>query len=299
MRPRAMRDPLVFSTDGAWRVRSRTVTIDRPIIVGILNVTPDSFSDGGRFDSLDRALAHADAMLAEGADAIDIGGESTRPQGAVAVNDEEERRRVVPVVREIRRRHADAILSVDTNKSVVAQAVLDEGADAINDVSALRLDRRIADVVAAERAGLVLMHSRGAVGEMATYAMATYDDDVVGDVVGELRVAVRQALDAGVERRAIVLDPGLGFSKRTEHSIALLRDLPRVLELGFDVMVGASRKRFVGDLSGEARPENRLAGTIGAHVAALARGARLFRVHDVRAHRQSLDVAWHALGLDR
>jgi dihydropteroate synthase len=299
MRQRAMRDPLVFSTEGAWRVRSRVLAIDHPIVVGILNVTPDSFSDGGRYDTLDTAIARAEAMFAEGADAIDIGGESTRPQGAVAVGDEEERRRVVPVVRELRRRQASAILSVDTNKSAVAQAALDEGADVINDVSGLRLDRRVADVVAAERAGLVLMHSRGSVREMASYAMATYGEDVVGEVVNELGAAVRVALDAGVERRAIVLDPGVGFAKRTDHSLAVLSELPRLLDLGFDVMVGASRKRFVGDIAGEPRPDDRLAGSIGAHVAALARGARIFRVHDVKPHRQALDVAWQALGLGK
>jgi dihydropteroate synthase len=299
MRPRAMRDPLVFSTEGAWRVRSRVLAIDHPIVVGILNVTPDSFSDGGRFETVDTAVAHAERLLDEGADVIDIGGESTRPRGAQVVDASEETRRVIPVVREVRRRRPDAVLSIDTNKSTVARAALEEGANVINDVSALRLDRRVADVVASSGAGLVLMHSRGSVREMASYTMANYGDDVVGEVVSELAAAVRVALDAGVERRAIVLDPGVGFSKRTEHSLAVLADLPRLLDLGFDIMVGASRKRFVGDISGGARPDDRLAGTIGAHVAALARGARIFRVHDVKPHRQALDVAWQALGFGK
>jgi dihydropteroate synthase len=165
----------------------------------------------------------------------------------------------------------------------------------VNDVSALRLDAAMGATCAAAGAGVILMHSRGSVADMATYAHAAYRDDVVGEVVGELARARDAALAAGIARDGIVLDPGVGFAKRSEHSLALLGALDRLVALGHPVLVGASRKRFVGELSGRAEPAERVHGTLGAHVAALARGARLFRVHDVRPHREALDVAWAAL----
>ncbi len=269
--------------------------LDHAIVFGIVNVTPDSFSDGGRYLSLDAALEQGARLLGEGADALDIGGESTRPQGATPVSVQQETERVLPVVTGLRSRFPSAILSVDTVKSEVAAAVLDAGADIINDVSGFRLDARMPDVCAAARAGIVLMHSRGGVSDMGTYAFAQYGKDVVGEVIEELRGAVRRATDGGVARGAIALDPGLGFAKRSEHSIAVLRELHRVVALGFPVMVGASRKRFIGELSGVATPSDRIEGTIAANVMALAAGARIFRVHDVRPNRRALDVAW-ALG---
>jgi len=275
-----------------WRVRDRVVPLDRPVVFGILNATPDSFSDGGRFATVDAAVAHAERMLEEGADAIDVGGESTRPQGAVPVDAAEEERRVVPVVRELSRRFPQAILSVDTVKSSVAAAALDAGAHAINDVAGLRLDPRIAHVVAATGAGLVVMHSRGTVSEMATFRHAEYGEDVMDAVLAELRTSVALAEAAGVPERALAVDPGIGFAKRSEHSLAVLAELPRLLALDLPVMVGASRKRFIGEITGVAAAADRVHGTVGANVAALLAGARFFRVHDVRANRQALDVAW-------
>jgi dihydropteroate synthase len=184
---------------------------------------------------------------------------------------------------------------VDTVKGGVARAALDEGADAINDVSGLRLDPAVGAACAAAGAGLVLMHSRGAVSDMATFTHAEYGDDVVGEVVEELEGALARAADVGVPAECIVLDPGVGFAKRSEHSLAVLRELPRLAALGRPLLVGASRKRFVGELSDVADPAARVHGSVGAHVAALAGGARLFRVHDVRAHREALDVAWAVL----
>jgi dihydropteroate synthase len=177
----------------------------------------------------------------------------------------------------------------------VVAAALDAGADAINDVSALRLDAGMAALVAERGAGAILMHSRGGVSDMATFAHAEYGGDPPGEVVTELEEAVERARAAGVPDAAIVLDPGIGFSKRSDHSLALLAALPRVVALGFPVLVGVSRKRFVGELSGVREAADRLHGTVGANVAALARGARLFRVHDARAHREALDVAWAVL----
>ena len=274
-----------------WQLSNRVVLIDRPFVVGILNTTPDSFSDGAQFESAERALDQARRMRDEGADVIDVGGESTRPQGAAIVSAEEERRRVLPVVRAIRDQMPDMLISVDTTKSDVAEAAIDSGADIINDVSGFRLDPRMGEIAARMRAGVVLMHSRGGVMEMATYQHAEYSD-VVHDVVEELRGSLSRAQSAGVREDAIVLDPGIGFAKRTEHSLRVLSELTDVVALGRPVLVGVSRKRFVGELSRVELARDRIAGTVGANVAALMRGARLFRVHDVAPNRQALDVAW-------
>jgi dihydropteroate synthase len=275
-----------------WRVRDRTIPIAKPLVFGILNVTPDSFSDGGRFDALETATDHARRMIEDGADGIDIGGESTRPQGAEPVSATEELRRVRPVLSAVRREFPDTLVSIDTTKREVARAALAEGADIINDVSGFRIDPGVGEIAAAERAGVVLMHSRGGVAEMGTYRYADYGDDVVGEVVDELRTTTERAMAAGIARESIVVDPGIGFAKRSEHSLRVLAELHRVASLGFPVMVGVSRKRFIGELSGVDRAADRTAGTVGANVAALMRGARLFRVHDVAPSRQALDVAW-------
>jgi dihydropteroate synthase len=282
-----------------WRLRGSSLACDRPLLLGVLNVTPDSFSDGGQYGSVDRAIARAGEMLAEGVDVIDVGGESTRPQSATPVSADEERARVVPVIRAILAEHPAALISVDTVKANVAAAALDAGAHAINDVSGFRLDDAMANVCATTGAGVVLMHSRGSVSTMGTYERATYGADPVGEMVAELALSQRRALDGGVRPDALVLDPGLGFAKRSEHSLAALAALERFVALGAPVLVGASRKRFIGEITGVAEPAARISGTVGAHVAALSRGARLFRVHDVRAHREALDVAWRALALDR
>ena len=263
--------------------------------MGILNVTPDSFSDGGRFFSVDDAVARGDTLRAEGADVIDVGGESTRPQGATPVDAAEECRRVLPVIAEIRRRFPDAVISVDTVKAEVAEAALAAGAAIVNDVSAFRLDERMADVCARASAGVVLMHSRGGVSDMATFAHAEYGADVAGEVLAELVPRAGAAELAGVRHDAIALDPGIGFSKRSEHSLAVLADLPRLVDAGYPVMVGVSRKRFVGEITGVGTAAERVHGTTGANVMALALGARIFRVHDVAAARHALDVGWAIL----
>ncbi len=230
-------------------------------------------------------------MLAEGADVIEVGGESTRP-GAAAVPANTEIARVIPVVAEIAKRLPSARIAIDTVKSEVARAAIAAGATIVNDVSALRLDRAIAEVCAAAHCTLVLMHSRGGVADMAAYANADYPDgDVMDTVIDELRPALDLALATGIESHRIILDPGLGFSKRPVQSVQALAHLPRLVELGFDVMVGASRKRFIGELTGVKKPLERGSGTIGANVVALSLGATWFRVHDVRENRQALDTA--------
>jgi dihydropteroate synthase len=282
-----------------WRTKSGYLSLDRPRVFGILNVTPDSFSDGGQFQTPAAALAQAERMVAEGADGVDVGGESTRPQNARAVSASEEIARVVPVVRAVRERFERLPISVDTTKSEVLRAAIAEGADIVNDVSGFRIDPRMGEIAAAERVGVVLMHSRGSVEEMGTYVHAEYGPDVVDEVLGELGDALRRADAAGVAREAVVLDPGIGFAKRSEHSLRVLAELERLLSLGCPIMVGVSRKRFIGELSGVKEAQHRVAGTVGANVVALVRGARLFRVHDVAPNRQALDVAWGVVRMGR
>ena len=280
-----------------WRVRGRDLALDHPIVVGILNVTPDSFSDGGQFASTDAAVEQAMRMAADGADVIDVGGESTRPQNARPVSAADECARVIPVIREIARRLPESVISVDTVKSDVAEAALDAGAHVVNDVSGFRLDRRMAQICASAKCGVVLMHSRGGVSEMGTYEFAVYDRDVVAVIRGELESSLLVAREAGIEAQSIVIDPGIGFAKHSEQSLAALAGLPSLTAIGYPVLVGVSRKRFIGELTGEETPAERVFGTTGANVAALMLGAQLFRVHDVRAARQSLDVAAAVLAL--
>jgi dihydropteroate synthase len=275
-----------------WRVRGGRIALDRPIVAGILNITPDSFSDGGQFTSVQTAIEHAGRMIRDGADIIDVGGESTRPQGAVPVTADEEMKRVLPVIQELHRLHPDTVLSIDTVKSEVAEAALDAGVSVVNDVSGFRLDPRMAKCCATYAAGVVLMHSRGTVSEMGTYAWADYGSDAITEILAELDECVRVAEAAGVERSAIAVDPGIGFAKRPEHSIAMLAALPRLAEWGLPIFVGVSRKRFVGEITGVMNPAERVHGSVGAAVAALTRGARIFRVHDVKETRHALDVAW-------
>lgn len=287
-------------SDGAriWRAGDKSIVLDRPVVIGILNVTPDSFSDGGLSFSPDAAAARAAQLLADGADVLDIGGESTRP-GAQPVAAAEELRRVIPVIEAVRHAAPGAVISVDTVKAAIAEAALVAGADIVNDVSAHRLDSRMSEVCASAGCGVVLMHSRGSVAEMASYESATYGSDVAGEVAAELRVSADEARRAGIAAESIVLDPGIGFSKRSVHSVAVLRELPRIVDLGYPVLVGVSRKRVIGELSGVAVASERDAATTGANVYALTRGAMLFRVHDVRSARHALDAAWALLRSDR
>lgn len=282
-----------------WKVRGTELSLERPLIMGILNMTPDSFSDGGRFFSSDAdVFDHVVGMIDSGADIIDIGGESTRP-GASPVGEEDELRRVIPIIERLARERPRAILSVDTVKSQVARAALDAGAHLVNDVSGLRLDPGIASVCAKAQAGLIVMHSRGGnVTELGTYAHASYGD-VVPEVLSELRRRVDSARHGGVPEECIAVDPGIGFAKQTEHSLAVLGALSELADWGFPIVAAVSRKRFIGEVTGVKEPSARLAGTLGANVAALALGARIFRVHDIRPAREALDMAWAILSRRR
>ncbi len=277
-----------------WQTARGSVFLDRPVLVGILNVTPDSFSDGGRFAGIEAALAHAEQLVAAGATILDVGGESTRPGRTEDVPVEEELHRVVPVVEELARRYPDLVVSIDTVKARVARAALDAGAAAVNDVSALRLDPDMGATVAAAKAGVILMHSRGSILEVSSYRHADYGGDVVGGVLAELRRSLELAVEAGIGPDSTVIDPGFGFSKTAEQNLLLFDQLPALQALGRPVLVGPSRKRFLGTVTG-APVEERDRATATACALAYERGARLFRVHDVVGAREALALA-HAIG---
>jgi dihydropteroate synthase len=258
--------------------------------MGILNVTPDSFSDGGRFAACDAAVARGLALFEAGADVVDVGGESTRP-GAAPVAADEERQRVVPVIEELRRRGA-GLLSVDTSKAAVAQAALDAGADIVNDVSGLRFDRAMGPLLARSGAPAVLMHLRG---DFAGMHETPRYDDVMGEIAAELRERVAAASAAGMREHQLLLDPGLGFSKGAGHSLEALRRLPELAALGRPLVVGPSRKSFIGKLL-DAAPGERLLGTAAASAAAVLGGAHVLRVHDVREMAEVARVCDAILG---
>ncbi len=253
--------------------------------MGIVNCTPDSFADQGRRLGGDAAVAHADRLVREGASLIDVGGESTRP-GAEPVSAADEAARVIPVVREIRRRHPSLAISVDTSKAPVAAAALEAGADAVNDVTAGR-DPEMLTAVAAGRAGIVLMHMRG---EPRTMQHDTAYTDVVAEVHGELRDRAAAALEAGIPVDLVWLDPGLGFGKDDAGNLALLAALPELATLGHPVVIGPSRKSFIGRLTGAA-VEDRLPGSLAALQPAIGVTRAVVRVHDVAAAVQYLEVA--------
>lgn len=280
---------LPMDLPGVWITARGPIQVDRPVIFGILNVTPDSFSDGGRFLSPDAALTQADQLLTDGAQVLDVGGESTRP-GNEPVPAEVELGRVLPVVEALVRCHPTVPVSVDTVKSEVAQAVLEAGAAIINDVSAFRLDAAMATVAARTGAGVVLMHSRGSVATMARLDHAEYAPDVVSAVALELGAAADGALKAGVGADHLVLDPGFGFAKTAEQNLLLLDELPALRTLGRPILVGPSRKRFLGSVTGR-EVGDRDAATAAACALAYERGARLFRVHNVAQTRDALAVA--------
>ena len=279
------RSALAASALSEWMLRTQRLPLREPLVMGILNVTPDSFSDGGAYPSPEAVLARAEEMVDEGADLLDVGGESTRP-GAVAVSAEEEMTRVVPVIRLLASRLSTPV-SVDTRKASVARAALDAGAEVVNDISALR-DPGMASVVAEAGAGVVLMHMRGTPETMQLNP--TYED-VVREVAAELGAAVERAAAAGVDPERMVVDPGIGFGKTAAHNLQLLSRLAELGEVGRPVLLGVSRKAFIGSLLGGAAPAERAVGTAAACVAGLLQGARIFRVHDVRVVREALTVA--------
>jgi dihydropteroate synthase len=257
-----------------------------PVLIGVLNVTPDSFSDGGEFLDPDKAVVRAVSLLDEGALIVDIGGESTRP-GSEPVSPDEELRRVMPVLRGILGVRPEAVVSIDTYRASTAEAALDAGARIVNDVTALR-DPRMAGVVAERGCSIVLMHMRG---EPKTMQQDPRYEDVVREVRDFLARRTERALQVGVEEENIIIDPGIGFGKTLEHNLTLLNRLGALVELGFPVLVGASRKSFLNKIVGSGSPKDRLFGTVATNVIAYEQGVSLFRVHDVRANREALAIA--------
>lgn len=251
----------------------------RTLVMGVLNVTPDSFSDGGRFAARDAAVAHAAEMIEEGADLIDIGGESTRP-GSQPVPEDQQIARVVPVIEAVAPR---IVVSIDTTRAAVAEAALDAGASVVNDISAGRDDPGMFPLVARRKAVIILMHMQGTPATMQAHP--SYDN-VVREVELFLRERMDLAISAGVKRNRILIDPGIGFGKATEHNLALLRGQRALRRLGRPVVIGTSRKGFVGKITNEPEPSRRLFGTAASVAWSVANGAAVVRVHDVRAMSQ-------------
>ncbi len=255
-------------------------------LMGVVNVTPDSFSDGGRYLNPDRAISHGLELAGEGAAILDIGGESTRP-GALPVGAEEELRRVLPVVEGLLAAGTEAQISVDTSKSSVASRALAAGATFINDVTALRGDPEMVSLVASSDADVCLMHM---LGEPRTMQEDPRYEDVVSDVKAFLEERLRYAVQQGVEEDRILLDPGIGFGKTLEHNLELLARVDELVALGRPVVIGASRKSFIGRITGRPDPADRVAGSVAVNVLAYERGARVFRVHDVAPSRDGLEM---------
>jgi dihydropteroate synthase len=263
--------------------------LNKPLIMGILNVTPDSFSDGGKYSSLNDALKQVERMLAEGVDIIDIGGESTRP-GSDSVSATDQIQRVVPVITAIRQQFKSAILiSIDTTSSAVAKAALAVGANIINDVSAGQDDAAILALAAQTDVPIILMHSQGAPKTMQDNP---YYDDVVREVIEALERRIHAALKAGIKKENIAIDPGIGFGKRKQDNLDLLAHLDALVALGFPVLLGASRKRFMGALCNVTEPAELVTATAVTTALGVMAGVQIFRVHDVKENRQAADVAW-------
>ncbi|HVY55840.1 MAG TPA: dihydropteroate synthase [Thermodesulfobacteriota bacterium] len=269
-----------------FKCRNKTLMLhERTHIMGILNLTPDSFHDGGRYPDKDSALRHADAMIEGGADIIDIGGESTRP-GSAGVSDEEELGRVMPVLREIAKRF-DTVLSIDTTKERVAREALSEGASIVNDISGLTYSSGIAEAVSEYGAGLIVMHTPSRpidMQEKTRYA------SLMDDIAGSLRASVEKALRAGVSRESIMIDPGFGFGKTAAQNLRILRELAMLTGIGMPVMIGTSNKSFIGKAAGSGT-EERLFGTAATVAIGILNGASVVRVHDVARMRSAVRMA--------
>jgi len=270
-----------------WRGQAFKLVLDRPRIMGILNVTPDSFYDGGRYSDIDRAIARAEALISDGADIVDVGGESTRPNSDPVPSDEQVKR-TAPVVREIKKRWPDTIVSIDTTNSQVARAALDEGAAIINDISGFLFDPDMPKLAGDYGCGCVAMHIKGTPKNMQEDPQY---DDLWGEIKGYIASGVKLLEDAGVSDESIAVDPGIGFGKKLEHNLRILRELGELGELGFPITIGPSRKSFIGMIL-DLPTEERLEGSIAACVVGVLNGASVVRVHDVREVKRALDVAW-------
>ncbi len=275
------------------------ILINPPVIMGVLNVTPDSFSDGGQHYQTEVAIKRALQMHHEGASIIDIGGESTRP-GAEEVADDEQIARVVPVIKGIRQLDKDIKISVDTTSNRVAEVAIDAGANWINDISASEDSEEILRLAADKKIPIILMHRQG---QSKTMQDAPYYDDVCAEVKQYLQKRADLALKTGITKDNIILDPGIGFGKLLEHNLAILADLESLVGLGYPILLGTSRKRFIGEIIGEKKgeenPEKRVAGTCATTALGVQAGVQIFRVHDVIENKQALDVAFKITSINK
>lgn len=278
----------MFDTTPTLDCNGRTIVLDRVRVMGIVNATPDSFSDGGEYATTEALVAHGLRLAEEGADILDVGGESTRP-GAEEVSAEEELRRVIPVIEQLAKQTALPI-SIDASKPEVMRAAIAAGAGMVNDVYALRREGAL-DAAAELGVPIVLMHMQG---EPRSMQAAPHYDDVVADVHRFLAERIFAAEMAGIAKKKIIVDPGFGFGKNREHNLLLLAQLERFGELGVPLLAGLSRKKTIGDITGRGEPRDRVFGSVAAHVIAAQRGAKLVRVHDVAATVDALKV-WNAV----
>lgn len=270
-----------------WKTNRHDISLDRPRVMSIMNVTPDSFSDGGEIIDVNGALRRTEELIKERADILDIGGESTRP-GSSRVSVDEEIRRVVPVIEQVAKRF-DIPISVDTSKAEVARAAMDAGAEIINDISALRFDENVGSVAAETGAGLVLMHSRG---EFETMHSQPPVADILGKVAAGFREGISRAKSFGVEDDRIVLDPGIGFGKTVEQNLELIAGLDKLIAEfpEYPMLIGTSRKSFIGKILGDAPVDQRLSGSLATAAIAVWNGAKIVRVHDVRETVETIKV---------
>lgn len=269
------------------------LNLPTPTLMGVLNVTPDSFSDGGKFTDASIAVAHAKSMVAAGADILDIGGESTRP-GAAEVSVTEEIDRTAPVIAALREHGVTVPISIDTRKSPVAEAALQAGANIINDVSAMSFDPEIADIAVKNGVPICLMHAQGTPESMQDDPRY---EDVVGEVLRYLEERIKVATDAGIAKDKIIVDPGIGFGKTLDHNLALIRNLAEFHALDCPVLLGVSRKRFIGTITDVQEVADRVIGSVTVALEGLAQGVQIIRAHDIKPHSEAFAM-WHALRAD-
>ena len=278
----------VTKGDFIFRFKGREISLkDKFLIMGILNVTPDSFSDGGDYLDVDKALRHVEEMIEEGADIVDVGGESTRPF-AEPVSLDEELRRVLPVIEAMKKEFPEIVVSIDTYKSKVAQEALDRGVEIVNDISGLGFDERLIEVLSGSDCGIVEMHIKGTPKNMQKNP---HYDDVVSEINEKFGEILDKLKGAGIDENRVVLDPGIGFGKRFEHNLEILNNIEAFKVWGRPILVGTSRKSFIGGVLDIKNPKERLFGTIASNVVAFVKGAHIFRVHDVKAHKEALQLA--------
>ncbi|WP_456397522.1 dihydropteroate synthase [Desulfurobacterium sp.] len=268
------------------KANGKKLSLKKPVIMGILNTTPDSFSDGGKWTTVDRALKHAEKMINDGAAIIDVGGESTRP-GAEPVPLEEEMKRVVPVIEAIRKEFPDAFISIDTYKSKVAEEALNSGADIVNDISGFHFDSRMAELVAERNVPAVLTHIKGTPRDMQKNP---YYEDVIKELCLYFEKTIKEAQEKGVKKEQIIIDPGIGFGKRLEDNLTILKRINEFKRFGVPILIGTSRKSFIKMITGEENPEERVAGSLASIVRGILNGAKIVRVHDVKETKQFLNI---------